>query len=616
MPCTARVRPFIIGLMLSATWHASAADDAGQKAAVDCAKIMAVKKQENFKADPNDVQKCMLRGWDAPKQWKRDEGKSVNIKASGGGGFSYGTIQAPEASPGARKVKASVSTDVIRSSCSFPPRISFGIPPKIDIPKGSCWDFFNNLLRGRNAATNNNAPLPPGVTAGDACPAESDTIGLYGVKALLTGGSAARTCGGSIPLTSTDMVLNRNSTALASTENGQYYIWIYQKNGNGYSLVKNAALPTFLCTKTSAGDGETMQKSIDLTPPVSQMITYTAGEPITIRLQSRETMDANFIPPYNEDAPEQYLRIKMGSDGQIQIPANCADEAESLTTALARQDVLIQSATSGGCEPVSVTPTNINNPTVSPPPGGTLGEDGKCRDSAGTIVACVVTDNWTQTCPNGSKPEGGKCPHQKGVPNEAACAGGGSGESNPTGAIANANCDLLKVTLTDGTCAGKIQYNVLNRPNLYYPAGATTATYPIEGRTALMADTVDGSQIMTQSQTSFFLQSTAPALVFNEGGYIQLANGGSLIMEPPATVNASAKTVTLTGGGQLVSSGGTQLQSFAAGATYAIAPTGSAPLHVKVGRTVTVPKGFSIPTSPTVDGQKPYIRLPIDAPPK
>jgi hypothetical protein len=579
-------------------------------AAVDCAKIMAVKKKDNFKADPNDVQTCVLRGWDAPKQWKRDEGKSVNIKASGGGGFSYGTIQAPEASPGARKVKASVSSDVIRSSCSFPPRITLGLPPKIDFPKGSCWDFFNNLLRGRNGNTNNGAPTPPGIPANTACPAESDKIGLFGTKTTLTAGSTPRSCGGSIPLTSTDMVLNRNSDALASTENGQYYIWIYQKTGNGYALVKSGSLPTYLCSKTTTGDGETMQKSIDLTPPVSQMITYTAGQPINIRLQSRETMDANFIPPYNEDEPERYLLLKLGDDGQIKIPENCADEAESLSLLSTRQDILVQSSTSGGCEPVSVTPTSINNPTVAPPPGGTLGEDGKCRDAGGVIVPCVITNNWTQKCPNGSDPVGGKCPHQEGVPNEAACAGG------TTGAQANANCDTLKITLRGGTCDGKIQYNVLNRPNLYYPAGATTTTHPIGGRTALMAETVDGSQMMAQSQTSFFLQPTAPALVFNEGGYIKLANGGTLIMKPPATVDASAGTAKLTGGGELTSSGGTQLQSFAAGANYPISSSISAPLHIKVGRTVDIPKGFSIPTLPTIDGQTPYIRLPIDAPPK
>lgn len=350
-----------------------------------------------------------------------------------------------------------------------------------------------------------------------------------------------------------------------------------------------------------------MMKTVDLTPPVAQMITYngSTGE-INIRLQPRETMNPNFVPPYDANDPEKYLVIPVDGSGTPQIPPDCADESTYWRVPTGRQDILIRASNNSGCEGMGVNGTNSNNYYYScANVGGTLSGT-ICVDGNGTKIGdAQVIDNWVTTCPSGNAPQGGVCQETNGIPPEAACGAAAAAAS------AGASCDTVTITPQGPNC-GKIQYAVLDRPNMFYPPSSTATTYPISGRTALMTST--NGTLYTLGSTDFFLQSTAPQLTFNDGGHIKLNNGDTLIMNPPAIIAAGAGSVKLVKGGQLVSSGGTQKQAFGDNATAGIPNNGTVVVHT--GRSVELAPGYLYPTAPKVGNDVPYARLPVDEPTK
>lgn len=603
-------------------------------ATVDCAKIISEAKSKDIKMNPDEVQQCIKLGWDAPLKLRPE--KLSN--APGARGFSYGGTQSPANSPGKLKVKASVSKEVITSSCNFPPKIKIGFPPKITFQKGSCYDFLNDVFKDKKGATNS-APAPTGIEP-SSCPAEDDKTGLYGIKQPLTGqSSAAAQCGGMMPLTTTNIVLNANPDGLAAAEEGAYYLWYYKKTGSGFSLAtpngQPVSLPKYLCKLVSQGDSEMWVKSVDLTAPTAQMITFNSGgqQEIKIRLRSRETMDANFIPPYNEEDPEKFLVIPLDANGVPQVPNDCADDAQYFKEADTREDIYIESATIGGCESLAASPTTSIEYTYSCTTGTVSGT--KCVDQntgaelgPATRSAPIKVDK----CPGDVMPVNGVCPQSPGTPNTASylgcekgvlsgnsCVDGstgavvgtpitvsGEGSCSTSAASTGANCDVVTTSPKGGICDGKTQYAVIDRPNLYYPPGTNTSLYRIDGRTALLAATVANSTLYTQSQTIFHLQPTAPTITLTDGGFIDLDSGDILIMSPAATINPATRQVTMNTGGQLASSGGTQKQAFANGETYTLPGTGT--IEVRVGRSVVLPAGFLYPTMPG----SPYLRHPID----
>jgi hypothetical protein len=112
-----------------------------------------------------------------------------------------------------------------------------------------------------------------------------------------------------------------------------------------------------------------------------------------------------------------------------------------------------------------------------------------------------------------------------------------------------------------------------------------------------------------------------------------LPNGQVVIMKAPATITPGSRVATLTSGGQLVSSGGSQIYQFADGENYTI--PGSGTITFRVNRSVNLPAGFLYPTAPAscptgatmrLDGQcynaantvvpsiPPHMRLPAAIP--
>jgi tRNA threonylcarbamoyladenosine biosynthesis protein TsaE len=107
----------------------------------------------------------------------------------------------------------------------------------------------------------------------------------------------------------------------------------------------------------------------------------------------------------------------------------------------------------------------------------------------------------------------------------------------------------------------------------------------------------------------------ALSFTLEEGGTIIFKDKSMLLMNPKAIINARGTSVTLKGGGQLLTAGGNQLQAFVNDAIYAIPPAMGNPLEVRVGRSITLPAGYLIPSTAAVGGQPPYMRLPVDPPP-
>lgn len=573
-----------IGLVAASSSYAQSS------APADCAKAFSYNKNNPYEADTEAIKECVRRGGSIPKELKRESGRKP-AKGAGAGGFSYGTVQAPENPPGKVGANASVTREVIQSSCTFPPRVKIGIPPSVSFPPGSCLDFFKGLFKDKNGNKVSNTSIP-GVSPNDTCPEENDMTGMYGVKqSIASGGGAVRSCGGMVPLTTTDVVLNANSTELAATENGSYYIWINRRNpptSTYQPVVPATPLPTYLCSKRYAANGdEYWQKSVDLTPPVGQMITYdkNVGR-ISIRLQSRKNIDGGFTPVYVEGETEKYLIIPIDGSGTPDIPKDCADESVYFQPLNSRQDIQIHAANNAYCNSPMTAGVYYNTPTFS-------------YDSTGAPIKGTLVNHWSRSCVDGSTAN--------------PCPSTGAGTACDSSGGISSNCDVVTLNLTDNVCFSKAQYAVLSRPNLYYPAGSVSNIWPIIGRTSLMADTVAGSQIYTQRLTQFTLQPTAPTLKINEGGYLTLAGGQTLMMNAPATINVATRTITLPNGGQRNSASAGMLETIAPGTNYVVpSDLWVMPITATVERSVTLPAGFSIPTAPKMGSINPYIWLPVE----
>ena len=363
-------------LLLTLPGMSSAAEACSAKGGlVDCACIQNIPSKESFKINNADLRECINRGWSAPtgdsskpgSSWVPDEGKGPGITTGGAGGFSYGAVKAPESPPGSRNENASVSDDAINRSCYFPPRITFGSPPSISFPAGSCLDFLSGLFKD-NHGTTTTTTTPTGVSGADLCPADSNNAGMYGVKNPATG-SIAAPCGAMVPIATAELTLNLNPTNLATTTSGSYYIWAYRKSGNNFAeQLRAVALPSYLCGATDS-DGFA-SKSVDLTPPTEQFITYQASDGfIAIRLQPRSTMPSTYIPRYVRGEPEKFLVLPLDGAGEPIVPRNCARNVgeyfREVTGTGIHQDLLVQSELIGGTACASVPPTMVNYPSCS-----------------------------------------------------------------------------------------------------------------------------------------------------------------------------------------------------------------------------------------------------------
>ena len=159
------------------------------------------------------------------------------------------------------------------------------------------------------------------------------------------------------------MVLNKDADMMAITEYGQFYIWVYKLTGpppkagvqlppgsGSFKLVDGypKKLPRALCREqiesavddssnrppykaTTSHGSPAIIKSVDMTPPISQIITYNSHNSQTVhslalRLVPREKLNTkpyprplpygNAVPPYGEKTEsEKYFVMSLDHDG-------------------------------------------------------------------------------------------------------------------------------------------------------------------------------------------------------------------------------------------------------------------------------------------------------------
>lgn len=529
----------------------------------DCVKLLSplTDLKQKYDVNPAIMEKCMMLGFDPPLSSRVNGGESAGTRASGASGITIGNIQAPELPPAVAGGALSVETETVRRAMG-----------------SERWEGFPCVLPGgydickKEAAEGKPNPvIKPEGDPNDPCPAKTDPYHIYGEKTTLGNSSMALQCGGAIPLTTYEFTLNQNPDSLATTESNSYYIWLYKQAGAGQAYKRVTAnplaLPTYLCkTKTDANglpvhdkNGTVIrEKSVQLKAPIAQMITFNANATsIALRLQrnnlgtgtetDEETIEAELEEELLPDMPEKFLHLPI-VNGVPTVPEDCAEETEYYKEyGEPASQIVFNAARSPICE--------------------------------GTAEQC---------------------------------------KNFPAIAKANAACDIVTILLQNvlGTtnadqqnpatqCATYTQYAIIDRSNLIYPIGAGVAPAPMEGRGGVLLPTVDGADLYVESGSTMRITRTAPPIVFNEGGRLELSDGYSIIIGAPGTLDPGHGTLNLVGGGTLYDSNGTEVEVIEKGNSYQIP---NPPLNYTAipMRSVGLAAGFMIPSQPD-----PYVQLPV-----
>lgn len=509
-------------------------------AVADCDKLMSVDRSDAFKQNPDDVHECVRRGYDAPLNWRRNDGRSSGVKVSGTGGLGLGVIQGPERSPGANGAPYSVGASAFNFALRFPPWAGFPcqLPGHIKVCGGKkdASDGTGNVPPPSNPE---NEDSDYGASDAISCPAETDTTGTFGAMYALSGGALPLACGGAIPLSAYQLTLQRGADHLAATEYGASYLWLYQQSGDQFVSVtaQPIKLPSYLCRRDKQGR---MVKSVTLAGTTAQMTMYSnATRQLVLRLMP---LDFSENPTaVNDTEPEKYLVIPV-VNGTPQVPADCALESDYyMVPDRFEADIAFTDSITPLCEGGNCNPTTTTTPAATSCDTATIYPNGIINTSAGPI-----------------------------------------------------------------DCSTKIQLAVISRPNILFPPGTTPQTVPISGRSGVLVQSVEGSSLYAPSQATIRLGANAPAMVLPSGGIMYMADGGTLAMNGPATINPGNGQVTLTTGGEWHNAQGEHLQSFAAGSR--IAPNIAKPMTINLERDMLLPAGYLLPTPPG-----PYVRLPVNA---
>lgn len=207
-------------------------------------------------------------------------------------------------------------------------------------------------------------------------------------------------------------------------------------------------------------------------------------------------------------------------------------------------------------------------------------------------------------------PPGSVCTIAQSLPDDPCAAG----SQDPT---ADANCDLVTFQPDGLACQDQRIYGTLDKPAVLLPSGASPSFSDLTGRTEKVLTTVDDTKIFAQSNTIVLIRSTAPNYLVDDGGTIILKDGSQLVLQAPATIQASTGSIVLTNGGKLLTTGGKLLQVYPSNTTYTIpANLLTDPLELHMNRSITLPAGYLIPSmaqtpaTGTIPAQDPYLRLP------
>lgn len=513
----------MLALALGALAFSNASYAADQQSA-DCEALSNIERNKTYEADPQDIQQCIQRGWDPPLKWRPDEGKTL-ARAPGSGGFSVSGRQGPKSPPGARGANASVTREMFDFTLNIPPWRGFPCqnPGGIDLCGGNGGNGGNGN-NGGNGSNGNNS----------SCPVANDSNGTYGQQIPITATSSqSLACGGAVPLSTYLMGATNAPIGIIATEAGSRTVWMYRSQGNKFTLIGTAELPSTVC------DGGALDPTpTPIQPPIAQIIAFNSTT-TSVAVRLALTVNSNVADPFDPDPDAEqptYFQLPIVG-GAPQIPSGCASINDYYRTISALTAPLtVESATTPGCE--------------------------------GTAAAC------------------------------------GSAPQTPT---TPSSCDMVTVNPNSGssaTCDGTTLFAVLNRPNLLYPPASTATFTSIDGRTALLAGSSAGMRLYTHSETLLYFGTLGGSYLLPEGGTMKLNNGYRLVMNGPATVNASGHSVSMPNGGTIITNEGTTVQNFSDNSSYT--PQATLPYVVKIGRSIDLPAGLALPTQPS-----PFVRLPV-----
>lgn len=544
--------------------------------AADCQSMRNTPTNETYKLSTQDIVDCVQRGWDPPRNWAPSPTRgSVGTAASGSGGFANRTIEAPETPPrvagGAPTVSSAVMSFINKLKSIF--KSNSGTPGSTD-PQGGI---------GSHLCTH--APNPaPSMRASWNCPVRDSVQNYYPACpdfGPVTSFSSAQTvslgCGGAIPLTNYRITLVNNPNGFIRTDYKQYYIWIYSAGSASYQLTRGGAvaLPKFLCEWYKDKKG-TRRKRPSSNPPYSlaptgQMVTFNdSTQAIALRVVPRSPTD--FSNPFSPASQTEKFLVLPVSGGSVYVP---------------RDD----------------TPNN-------------------------DYRNCDIQDDYFKpyTELKGSSLSGDIVMEASQVPgceaDQSVCDA--LGQSIYPSASEGCETSTLYPSGGDGSCKGKIQYILLDRPNLYFPPGSAASVLPIDGVTSYMVSTQSNGQfparIVGNSDTVVHLNRSPSTFTFTSGGRLGLANDQRLVMYGPATLDMSNLQITLTGGAEIDDNGGTPLGSYPANSTFPISED-ALPLNLVISSDIIMPPTYVIPSQPAVSfvdnpesKTMPFVREPLTPP--
>ncbi len=530
-------------------------------APVDCAAIFAKTPAEAVKVAPADIQQCINRGASPPASWRARDGKSSGVNVPGSGSSMLGVVQGPERSPGAVGAPYSVSGNAFNFALSFPPWSGFPcqLPGGANVC-GSGTSLINGLANGILSGGN------PADIIEKATTGTSDTGSSSG-GTTGTGTTTASSGGAFCPQETDTSGTFGKLYALSSGQSGLVCGGAIPLTSYQLSLTRNAtqlaateygSYYVWLYQQSGAGYAPLSGSPIAL--PSYLCMPDSHG-----RMQQSVALSAPVAQmiTYNKNASFLTIRLQPldlaanpslvdyeGDEryltiplvgGVPQVPANCARETDYFKTVSMPQ---VDMAFDGIVTPLCEEGQFCNAVTVTAPAGGTC--------------------NAVTSYPQGT------------------------------------------VQTSSGTvdCKGKIQISILSRPNLIFPPGSSPTASVISGRTAMMVNTINGADLYLPSG-SVRLSTAAPSLTLPSGGTVDMASGGKILMNAPATVNPGSNSITLTGGGEYIAANGSSQQTYTPGST--ISGNFTSPMTVYPERDIALPAGYAIPTQPN-----PYVRLPVE----
>ncbi|MFM9889375.1 MAG: hypothetical protein ACKVOE_01835 [Rickettsiales bacterium] len=493
--------------------------------------------------DPNAMHECIWRGGDSPIGLRRNDGRSSGVKVGGSSGLGVGAVQGPERSPGANGAPFSASNSAINFALKFPPWAGF--PCQLPGGINLCGGGGN----GDGTGGGGNGDGTGGGTGGDGPRYGTGGPGSCPAETDTTG-----TFGATYALSSGALPLVCGGAIPLST-----YQLTLQRNADHLASTEYGAQYLWVYKQSGSNFANTTAQPIKLPSHLcmpdskgkmvkSVTLSGTTAQMImynatTKNLALRLTaLDTTLNPALVDYSGPEKYLIIPISGGNPEVPADCALESTYYKA------------------PTSFSGDIAFEDVIIP-----LCEGSNCDAAATTTPAGSSCDPVT-VYPQGTI-------------------------STTAGAI---------------DCSTKIQIAVISRPNLLYPPGVTPQTVPISGRSGVLVQSVDGSNLYVPQNATIHLGTGAPAMVLSSGGTMNMADGGTLAMNGPATINPGNGQITLTSGGELRNAQGSLLQTFAAG--NRIAPNIALPMTIHLERDMQLPAGYLLPTPPN-----PYVRLPINA---